>query len=126
MQFINKRRAMAQRQSGFTLIELLVVIAILGILAGVVVFAIGGVTDNGQASACKLEARTVRTAVQAYRAQNSAYPATQAALENGVFLDSTPKLVAYTLTAGVPTYAWTSGAGFDGAKCSAITPAITP
>ena len=42
MKFINDRRRM-QGQSGFTLIELLVVIAILGVLAGVVVFAVGGI-----------------------------------------------------------------------------------
>ncbi len=42
---------------GFTLIELLVVIVILGILAAVVVFAVGGITDKGQDSACKSEAQ---------------------------------------------------------------------
>ena len=57
---------------GFTLIELLVVIVILGILAAVVIFAVSGITDRGQASACKAEAASVRTAVEAYDAQNSA------------------------------------------------------
>lgn len=55
---------------GFTLVELLVVISILGILAAVVVFAVGGINDRGQTSACKEDARTIRTAVETYRAQN--------------------------------------------------------
>ena len=45
MKAFNDRRA-AAGQGGFTLIELLIVIAILGILAGVVVLAVGGVSDS--------------------------------------------------------------------------------
>ncbi|MSX00685.1 MAG: prepilin-type N-terminal cleavage/methylation domain-containing protein [Actinobacteria bacterium] len=61
-------------QSGFTLIELLVVIAILGVLAGVVVFAVGGVSANAKKTACKTERKTVETAMEAYKADNGAYP----------------------------------------------------
>ena len=39
---------MKKNDEGFTLIELLIVIVILGILATVVVFAVGGITDRGQ------------------------------------------------------------------------------
>jgi len=38
---------------GFTLVELLITIVIIGILAGVVVLAIGGLTNTGETSACK-------------------------------------------------------------------------
>ncbi|MHB1139612.1 MAG: type II secretion system protein, partial [Microthrixaceae bacterium] len=62
MNMIEKRKQM-RGQGGFTLIELLVVIAILGILAGVVVFAVGNVTDNAKTNACKIEERTMKTAV---------------------------------------------------------------
>ena len=63
-------------QRGFTLIELLVVIVILGVLAAVVVFAVGGITDKGKASSCTIEVRTVNTALQAFNAksQTNAYP----------------------------------------------------
>ena len=73
MKFINDRRRM-QGQSGFTLIELLVVIAILGVLAGVVVFSVSGIGDKGQDSACKIDKRTIKTAAEAFQAQNACYP----------------------------------------------------
>ncbi len=54
------------RRDGFTLIELLIVIVILGILATVVVFAVGGISDRGELSACDTDERTLATAVEAY------------------------------------------------------------
>ena len=64
MNFLNERMK-ARGQGGFTLIELLVVIAILGILAGVVVFAVGNLTDDAQDNACAIELRTIQTAASA-------------------------------------------------------------
>ncbi len=58
-------------EQGFTLVELLIVIVILGILAGIVVFAVGNLTNNAGTNACKTEADTFSTAYQAYKAQNS-------------------------------------------------------
>ena len=65
-----KGRAAQRRKSdeGFTLIELLVVIVILAILAAIVVFAVGGVTNRGQNSACSSDAATLRTAEEAFYA----------------------------------------------------------
>lgn len=65
---------MKKKDEGFTLIELLIVIVILGILATVVVFAVSGIRDQGDQSACETERRSVETAVEAYYAQNGAYP----------------------------------------------------
>jgi prepilin-type N-terminal cleavage/methylation domain-containing protein len=61
-------------QGGFTLIELLVVIAILGVLAGVVVFAVGGISNTSKDAACKAEVSTVDTAIQSFYAQENSYP----------------------------------------------------
>ena len=58
-------------EKGFTLIELLIVIVVLGILAAVVVFALGSVTGDAKKSACNADANTVATAVQAFDAQNA-------------------------------------------------------
>ncbi|MDQ1709875.1 MAG: hypothetical protein QOG49_1260 [Frankiaceae bacterium] len=70
----------ARHEGGFTLIEVLVVISILAVLSGIVVFAVAGITDRGKTSACSTDKATVQTAVQAYYAVNSAYPASMAAL----------------------------------------------
>ena len=60
----------AREESGFTLIELLIVIVILGILAGVVVFSVGGITDRGNVAACKTDQSTITVAVEAFRAKS--------------------------------------------------------
>jgi len=66
-QFTKKRD-----EQGFTLIELLIVIVILGILAAVVVFAVGGITNHGDLAACQSDVKTMEVAAEAYYAQNGA------------------------------------------------------
>ena len=58
-----------KQDKGFTLVELLIVIVILGILATVTVFAVRGITDQGQTSACQADRTTLQTALEAYYAQ---------------------------------------------------------
>jgi general secretion pathway protein G len=60
-----KRLKVENRDAGFTLIELLVVITILGILAAIVVFSVGGISDKGATSACKTDTTTLQTAEEA-------------------------------------------------------------
>ena len=70
------RTQQANDEKGFTLIELLVVIVILGILAAVVVFSVGGITDRGEKNACDATKKTLITASEAFRAQTGEYAAT--------------------------------------------------
>jgi general secretion pathway protein G len=116
---LERARKAREDESGFTLIELLIVIVILGILAGIVVFAVGGITDRGTASACKTSIKTVDTAVEAYYAQNGSYPAAVAALVPG-FLHDDPTAanynVNYTITYNPATHI-TTGAITGGGAC---------
>ena len=59
-----------KQDKGFTLVELLIVIVILGILATVTVFAVRGITTQGQDSACKATQKTYQVAIEAFYAQN--------------------------------------------------------
>ena len=67
---IEETTEVEEKDQGFTLVELLIVIVILGILATIVVFAVRGITDQGQKSSCKATAKTYEVAIEAYYANN--------------------------------------------------------
>jgi general secretion pathway protein G len=87
---LQRLRLARENERGFTLIELLIVIVILGVLAGIVVFSVQFMTTRGEQSACKTEVKTVEVAVEAYYAQNHAYPANTAALVAAKYLKEAP------------------------------------
>ncbi|WP_427889865.1 type II secretion system protein [Kribbella sp. GL6] len=99
---LDRIRQARKNESGFTLIELLMVIVILGILAGIVVFAVGGITDTGKASACKADVKNVEIASEAYYAQYQKYATSidgllVTAAPKG-FLKEKPSSTNYTIT----------------------------
>jgi general secretion pathway protein G len=65
---MTKRR----RGDGFTLIELLLVIVVLGILATIVVAAVGGFASEAESSSCETDATVLSTTSESYFAQRSA------------------------------------------------------
>ena len=79
-----ERMQQKRNEGGFTLIELLIVIIILAILAAIVVFAVGSTNTNAIASSCNADAKSVETALEAYKAQITTYPASLGALTTSV------------------------------------------
>ena len=118
-------------EGGFTLVELLIVIVILGILAAIVVLAIGGLASKSKTAACNADAKTVETAEDAYFASpspnggdNTNY-GTLAQLLTAGLLKSDPnaKTNRITVTAGAGTYDIKGVAGSD---CATMTELAYP
>lgn len=86
--------------AGFTMIELLVVVVVLGLLAGIVVFALGNVTTKSWTAACNSDSRTVNLAVGAYIQRNTGVTQlTEADLTSGAgqSLSKWPKSTKYAI-----------------------------
>lgn len=99
------------------MIEILIVIVVLGVLAAVVIFALGGITGKTAVAACQADGSTVATAIADFNAQNAGTAVSMAGLLNGTpangnspYLQSwpnnTPHYAFELFTAvGTPTHA---------------------
>lgn len=67
-------KAWARREVGFTIIELAVVIAVIAILVTITAVAYNGSQGRARDSARQTAIKEIRSALEAYRAENGSYP----------------------------------------------------
>jgi len=121
---IQRQKAAGEREEGFTLIELLIVIVVLGILAAVVVFALGGVTGQSAQSACNADAKTVETAVAAYLADGNAASALTTANGPGLLTNTSTAVTGSPFLQSWPSNASHYTISFDGTTAGQVD--VTP
>jgi prepilin-type N-terminal cleavage/methylation domain-containing protein len=102
-ELIRERIRSRRADGGFTLVELLIVIVILGILAGIVVVAVSGITNRGQSEACSTDRKALETSQEAAYAQTGHYM-TEAQLVSNNYIKAQSTLWNFTMTGTDPNY----------------------
>lgn len=121
-------------QSGFTIVELLIVVVVIAILAAITLVSFNNITNRANASAALELASAWQKKVEAYNAENAAYPTTKAQMNSDTtktwYMDTsilaTPTSSNGKTTVQVYNCATPAGARVDYWKFDASTPAVTP
>jgi prepilin-type N-terminal cleavage/methylation domain-containing protein/prepilin-type processing-associated H-X9-DG protein len=77
---------------GFTLVEILVVVAIIGVLAGILLAALGKVRESARSTQCKSNLHQIYTALELYRQSNKYYYPIAASMPS-LGLNDDPRIV---------------------------------
>lgn len=97
-------------QKGFTLIELLVVIAIIGLLASVVLLALGSARQKSRDAKRLADVRQLASAMELYFNDNNSYPTTYASLATS-YIGQLPTFPTPADGCNTTSYTYTRGSG---------------
>lgn len=90
-------------EEGLTLIEILVVVIVLGILAGIVIFAVGTFRGDTARAACQTDAKSVEVAGEAFRAKGTRYPSDIPEIVASGYLKAPPPTNNYGISVSAAT-----------------------